>query len=220
MSSSESTVKAETAVTAMTAALASARWISPFEPVVAPAGQRPAYELTGGFEWLAANPEPAPVVVYATAHGIYELFINGVRVGDEELSPGFTSYRTRLQVQRYDISALLLPGENNVSALLSDGWYRGRHGFVRRADGFGTTTSFLAAVVVEPQADLSTPLLVTDDTWVSRASHLTRADLMDGQSVDFRLRASEAVGAADPAGAVDAVGAVGAVAVEIGRAHV
>ena len=88
--------KESSATTAMAAALASAQWISPFEPVVAPAGQRPAYELTGSFEWAGA----APVVIYATAHGIFEPFVNGVRVGNEELSPGFTSYRSRLQIGR------------------------------------------------------------------------------------------------------------------------
>lgn len=173
-----------TAVEAVTQALAPATWISPFEPDAREAGLRPAHELTGSFGWNGATPaDDAAVVVHATAHGVYELFVNGARVGDEELSPGFSSYRARLHVQRWEIGSLLVPGENTVSVLLSDGWFRGRHGFVRRADGFGTRTAFLAAV----SAADGDPLLLTDDGWLSRPSHIVRADLMDGQGVDLRL---------------------------------
>ncbi|PPL19186.1 alpha-L-rhamnosidase [Microterricola pindariensis] len=186
---------------ALTAALASAQWISPHEPVPHPAGQRPAHELTGRFHWDGAATHPAEgaetgaeAVVYATAHGVYELFVNGVRVGDEELSPGFSSYRSRLQVQRWEITALLQAGENTVTVLLSDGWFRGRHGFVRRPDGFGTDTAFLAAVLLEPSAGAARPLLATGAHWESRPSHITRADLMDGQSVDLRLEGLERPG--------------------------
>lgn len=119
--------------------------------------------------------------VHATAHGVYELFINGSRVGHQELTPGFTSYRKRLQVHEWDITDLLLSGQNRVSALLSDGWFRGRHGFERRADGFGNETAFLASITTS-----SGTLAVTDSRWESRESHITRADLMDGQTVDFR----------------------------------
>ncbi|WP_156786239.1 alpha-L-rhamnosidase [Microterricola viridarii] len=190
---------------ALTAALASAQWISPYEPVPHPAGQRPAHELAGRFHWDGAAPETgadagAEAVVYATAHGVYELFVNGVRVGDEELSPGFSSYRSRLQVQRWEITALLQPGENSVTVLLSDGWFRGRHGFVRRADGFGTDTAFLAAVLLEPSTGAARPLLATGAHWESRPSHITRADLMDGQRIDLRLEGPDAPGR--PQGAV------------------
>jgi alpha-L-rhamnosidase len=160
-------------------ALRDAAWISPVETEVAAPGMRPAYWLRSNFTWAT---EDGKATIHATAHGLYELFVNGSRVGDEELTPGFTSYRKRLQVQSWDITDLLVSGGNTVSALLSDGWFRGRHGFERRANGFGTDTAFLAAV--------STPtrtLAVTDDAWRSSESHITRADLMDGQAVDFRL---------------------------------
>jgi alpha-L-rhamnosidase len=58
----------------------------------------------------------------ATAHGIYEFFINGRRVGDLELTPGFTSYDRTLQVQTYDVSDLLHEGTNVLGAVLSGGW--------------------------------------------------------------------------------------------------
>ena len=161
-------------------ALRTAQWIGPYEPEVAPAGQRPAYLLRGTFQLQGVD---TPVTVCATAHGIYEVYVNGVRVGDQELTPGFSSYRARLAVDSFDVTDLVVTGENVVCLVLSDGWFRGRHGFERRPDGFGTRTAALLAVVADPEAE---PLLVTDWTWASRPSHIWRADLMDGQAEDLR----------------------------------
>ena len=93
---------------------------------------------------LGVAPDAATLVV--TAHGLVEVFLNGARVGDDELVPGFTSYRKRLQVFTYDVAGLLRPGANRVEVLLSDGWFRGRHGFERRPDGFGDETALLLAI--------------------------------------------------------------------------
>ncbi|MFJ5958837.1 family 78 glycoside hydrolase catalytic domain [Paenarthrobacter sp. NPDC092416] len=159
-------------------ALRLASWISPAEEQPREPGHRPAYWLRGSFTWTPAD---GVATVHATAHGVYELFVNSKRVGEEELTPGFTSYRKRLQVQEWDITEHLVSGMNVVSVLLSDGWFRGRHGFERRANGFGTETAFLASISAD-----HAPLLTTNEAWQSRESHITRADLMDGQAVDFR----------------------------------
>ena len=73
-----------------------------------PPGERPA--------WLPARrvrgrlePTVASARLYATAHGVYEAFLNGQRVGDAELTPGYTEYRSRLQVQTYDVSRRCAP---------------------------------------------------------------------------------------------------------------
>lgn len=161
-------------------ALAGATWISPAEGTVSSWGRRPAYALRRRFEVVRRT----PVRLYATAHGIYELFLNGVRLGELELTPGFSAYRARLEVQCFDVTDLVAPGANTLVAMLSDGWYRGRHGFERRADGFGTRTSLLAAAM---DAD-GQPLLLTDQRWQCRPSHIWRADLMDGQGEDLRRR--------------------------------
>ena len=73
-----------------------------------------------------------------------------------------------------------------MEVLLSDGWFRGRHGFERRADGFGDETALLLSLRIE-DASGDIREVVTDAAWQWRASHITRADLMDGQTVDFRL---------------------------------
>jgi alpha-L-rhamnosidase len=113
-------------------------WVSPFEEDGAPAGQRPAYELRGH---VTVDRPVARARLYATAHGLYEVFIGGVRVGDLELTPGFTQYGKRLQVQAYDVTDLLssLTGSfAEVTVLLSDGWWRGQVGMLRSSDQWGT----------------------------------------------------------------------------------
>ena len=123
-----------------------AQWIGPDEPVVPAPGERPGYALHTTFT-LDAAPDRART--YATAHGIYELFLNGQRVGDQQLTPGSTSYHTTLQVQTYDVTALLHPGSNTIRAVLTDGWYRGTFGYTRDADMYGTHTAFLAQLEVQ-----------------------------------------------------------------------
>lgn len=167
-------------------ALASADWVAPAEAWVPPAGNRPAYLLRRTFD---AHPTGSRLDVWATAHGVYELFLNGVRVGGEELTPGFTAYRQRLMVQRFDVTELVVEGENTLVVLLSDGWFRGRHGFERRPDGFGTRTALLVSMA--HAANPSEPVVVTDGSWRWRRSHVTRADLMDGQCTDLRLLDAE-----------------------------
>jgi alpha-L-rhamnosidase len=197
-------VTAATSPTSVQNALRDAAWISPVETGCTEAGNRPAYWLRGTFDWTAANQNPDTpnaaderAVVHATAHGIYELFVNGTRVGEDELTPGFTSYRKRLQVQQWDITDLLVRGENVVAALLSDGWFRGRHGFERRPDGFGTETAFLASVTNAPGTEA---FLSTGERWLCRESHITRADLMDGQTTDFRRHEPAGLSPSGPAG--------------------
>lgn len=160
----------------------SATWIGPDEPVVPAPAERPGYALHRDFT-LDAAPESARA--YATAHGIYELFINGQRVGDQELTPGSTSYHTTLQVQAFDITALLRAGTNTVRAVLTDGWYRGTFGFTRDVDMYGTHTALLLQVELESGGTRS--VIGTDESWLVSTTEIAAADLMAGQQVDFRL---------------------------------
>ncbi len=163
----------------------SARWIVPVEPELAPAGRRPAMLVRGEFEL-----PDAPVArarLYATAHGIYEAFVNGRRAGDAELTPGFTEYRDRLQVQVYDITDLLRAGRNAIGAIVSDGWFRGQVGLPRAHDQWGSELGFLAQARVE-FADGSMFVAGTGAGWRSTRSQIEAADLIAGQSVDLRRR--------------------------------
>ncbi|MGO4236185.1 family 78 glycoside hydrolase catalytic domain [Pseudarthrobacter sp. YAF2] len=158
-----------------------AKWIGPGEEEVPAPGERPGWALTKNFT-LDAAPEKARS--YATAHGIYEVFINGRRVGDQQLTPGSTSYNTTLQVQAHDVTGLLREGANTIRAILTDGWYRGSFGYTRDADMYGTHTALLAQLEVESAAGRQ--VIGTDATWQVSATEITSADLMAGQRVDFR----------------------------------
>ncbi|MGY0063853.1 family 78 glycoside hydrolase catalytic domain [Streptomyces sp. LZ34] len=158
-----------------------AMWIEPAECERPAAGRRPAYLLRHAFE-LSEPPDRARL--YATAHGVYEMFVNGIRVGDQELTPGFTSYLSRLHVQTYDVTDLLRPGANVVGTVLSDGRFRGCNGTQRIPDGFGTRTALLAELHTlfgEGRAGV----VRTGAEWRSCVAEITAADLMEGQRVDF-----------------------------------
>src|SRR5262249_1456277 len=63
--------------------------------------------------------------IYATALGLYELYLNGQRVGQDYFNPGWTVYRKRLQYQTYDVTSLVTNGRNAIGAVVGDGWYAG-----------------------------------------------------------------------------------------------
>lgn len=160
-----------------------ASWVTPVEPDDAGYGRRPAHLLRGGFSL------PEDVVsarLYATALGVYTATVNGRRVGTDELAPGSTSYDRTLYAQAHDVTALVVAGENRVEIELSDGWYRGQVGAFRLPSAWGTTLG--ARVEVHAKlADGSVHVSGSDEGWVSLSSSTTRADLMDGQSVDFTI---------------------------------
>ncbi len=162
----------------------SAGWIAPVEPDDLPERQRPVHQLATG---IRLDGEVTGAVLHVTAHGLYEAFVNGTRVGDQELTPGWTAYRSRLQVQSFDVTGLIHPGDNVVGALLSDGWWRGQNSVARRVDDYGTTTALLAQLDVT-LADGSTLSFGTGDGWRSTPSHILRADLIAGEVHDLRAR--------------------------------
>ena len=123
---------------------------------------------------------------YATARGLYELFVNGERVGDDELTPGFTSYRAHLHVQTFDITSLLRQGDNELRVVLSDGWYRGQVGYTCEHDVYGSEIASLVQVEVD-----GSPVAATGTGWQSALGSIVRADLIAGQHVDQRVAEEE-----------------------------
>src|SRR5215468_579221 len=159
-------------------------WVEPTEPAGGPGRQRPAYHLAGEFD---APPAIASAYLHATAHGLYEAFVNGTRIDDHELTPGFTAYRKRLQVQTFNVTDLIIEGRNALGAILSDGWWRGQNSVARRVDDYGYSTAFLAQLVVTLKSG-DVVIFGTDFTWRSSPSHVVRADLIAGEVHDLRLR--------------------------------
>ena len=104
---------------------------------------------------LVDVPPFAEARLYVTALGLYEAFLDGQRVGDAELTPGYTQYRARVQYQAYDVAPLLRPGRHVLAVLLADGWYRGQVGLPRAADQYGGDVALRAQVEVRDRAGLA-----------------------------------------------------------------
>ena len=85
---------------------------------------------------------------YVTSHGLYEMAINGQRVGDAVLTPGWTSYNKRLQYQTYDVTPLLKQGPNAVGVTLGNGWYRGNLAWDDKRNIYGNRLGLLMQIVV------------------------------------------------------------------------
>src|SRR4051794_6122540 len=143
----------------------SARFVS---PVTHAALEAPAPLLRTSFEVVG---EVAGATLYATAHGLYEVRINGRRAGDQLLAPGWTSYHHRLRYQTYDVGDLLVPGHNEIDVLLGNGWYRGRLGFLGRRGLYGDRLALLAQLEVTA-ADGSVQTVATDESWTARDSRV------------------------------------------------
>lgn len=164
-----------------------ASWISPVEvdPAASP-GARPAYDLTGRVE---VDREVAAARLYSTALGLYTAAIDGQRVGGIELAPGSTSYDRTLYAQVADVTDLLAAGQHRLTLTLSDGWYRGQVGAFRLPAGWGDTLAARAELHLD-YADGSHEVIRTDGGWTSTRSPITRADLMDGQTLDLTAPAA------------------------------
>ncbi|MCC6677588.1 MAG: family 78 glycoside hydrolase catalytic domain [Phycisphaerales bacterium] len=123
--------------------------------------------------------------LYATALGLYEARLNGERVGDAVLAPEWTDYAKRVQVQTYDVTPLIHPGENAIAAILADGWFAGKVGLFSR-EIYGTQLALRAQLEVE-LADGSRTTIATDGSWAGTSEGPWRAtDILDGVTYDAR----------------------------------
>src|SRR4030043_799052 len=106
----------------------------------------------------------AKAEVYVTSHGFYELHLNGKKVGDQVLTPGWTSYGKRLQYQVYDVTGQVTKGKNAIGAFLGDGWYRGTLAWGNNWDIYGKRLGLLFQLRIVP-SDGSESFIVTDEAW-------------------------------------------------------
>ncbi|RYZ31602.1 MAG: alpha-L-rhamnosidase, partial [Propionibacteriaceae bacterium] len=124
----------------------------------------------------------------ATAHGVYEAFLNGRRVGDDVLSPGWSSYEWRLRYNEHDVTALLAetPAEGTVLGLaLGNGWFRGRLGWTGGRAYYGSELGAFAQLEIA-YADGHVQTVVTDESWTAGPSAVLANDLYDGETIDAR----------------------------------
>ncbi|MBO7303655.1 MAG: family 78 glycoside hydrolase catalytic domain [Clostridia bacterium] len=125
--------------------------------------------------------------IYVSACGLYELALNGKRVGDFVLAPGHTDYRKRVQYQTYDVTEQIKSGNNVITASLADGWYRGSCGAWGLKNQYGAQTKLLVQLEIEKN-DGTRQTVVTDGSWAwSNDGERVFADNQDGEKVDARL---------------------------------
>jgi len=122
--------------------------------------------------------------LYVTALGLYEVYLNGKRVGDHVFAPGWTDYNKRVMYQTYDVTNMLRIGENALGAVLGDGWYAGYVGLGGR-NRYGAFPLLLCQLEIE-YAGGSSAVVVSDETW--RASHgpILASDMLMGETYDAR----------------------------------
>lgn len=124
--------------------------------------------------------------VYATALGVYDFLLNGEKVGDRYLAPGFTSYKSHLQYQRYDITTLL-KDQNDLHFVVAGGWAVGSFVFTRANRVSADRQALFAQIDIEYE-DGTRERICTDENWsVARRGPYLSADLYDGQTYDARI---------------------------------
>lgn len=122
--------------------------------------------------------------VYVTSHGFYELHINGKRVGDQVLTPGWTSYGKRLQYQVYDVTNMIVKGNNAVGAILGDGWYRGTLAWGKNWAVYGKNLGILFQLKIS-YSDGSDATIISDESWkVSNKGAIRMNDIYNGETYD------------------------------------
>ncbi|MBA2330230.1 MAG: family 78 glycoside hydrolase catalytic domain, partial [Flavisolibacter sp.] len=124
-------------------------------------------------------------VAYITSMGLYEAFINGKRVGDLYLTPGWTSYRNRLQYQVYDVTLLLQNGANAIGVALGSGWFRGNIGWESNKNVYGKDLALLFQLQIT-YADGTKEMIVSDDTWKCTTGAIRSSDIYNGELYDAR----------------------------------
>ncbi len=157
-----------------------AKWIQPGYTEDSIGRPSPLFrkEFVSGRKLLSAT-------AYITAHGLYEARINGQRIGDAYLTPGWTAYQKRLQYQVYDVTDLVRSGKNAVGITLGSGWYRGYLAFENQHNIYGKDISLLFQLVLS-YSDGSTAVIGSDDSWKSSTGNIRSSEIYNGETIDAR----------------------------------
>ena len=159
-----------------------ARWIGPgFQEDTT---QRPSPVFRKEFSTQQGK-QIASATAYITAHGMYEAQLNGQRIGDAYLTPGWTSYDERLQYQVYDVTDRLQSGENALGVTLGSGWYRGYIGFAGQKNFYGDDIALLFQLDIH-YTDGTSESILSDDSWKSSTGPILSAEIYDGETYDAR----------------------------------
>ncbi|WP_425553309.1 family 78 glycoside hydrolase catalytic domain [Gryllotalpicola koreensis] len=144
-----------------------------------------APQLRTEFETEREHGAVRRATLLVTARGLVEAWLNGRRVCDDVLTPGWSSYEWRLRYASYDVTTLIQ--ERTVVGLsLGKGWFGGRLGWSGKGSFYGDELGAFAQLEIEFE-DGTVQLVVTDESWRSGPSAVLANDLYDGQTIDARL---------------------------------
>lgn len=127
----------------------------------------------------------ASATAYITSHGLYEAFINGKRVGNYFLTPGWTSYNKRLQYQVYDVTSLLQSGANAVGVALGSGWYRSPLAWEANKELYGKDLALLFQMHLR-YTDGTEETIVSDGSWKGGTGAVQSSEIYNGEVYDAR----------------------------------
>lgn len=125
--------------------------------------------------------------LYISSLGLYVAEINGQRVGDQVLTPGWTSFQHRVQYQTFDVSSMLNIGDNAMGVVLGNGWYRAFRPNSQNVDGYGSESLDVMAQLEVLYADGTREVICTDPSWKSSTGPILGSTIYDGESYDARL---------------------------------
>ncbi len=145
-------------------------------------GSKPSHYLRKEF---TASKRVKSARIYVSALGLYELYLNGEKVGDELFTPGWTSYKNRIQYQTYDVTSML-KSENMLGAILGDGWYRGNIGFRNQRNYYGDKIALIAQLQIT-YSDGTTETIGTDESWKATTGPIIFSDIYNGETYDARM---------------------------------
>ncbi len=127
--------------------------------------------------------------LYICGLGLYEVYLNGEKVGDQYLTPYYTDYRGWIQYQTYDVARCLRAGENRIDVWLGDGWYKGRFGYMYKGvlqEYYGDEFKLLADLYMV-DADGLTRVVGTDENWLALKSPVVASGIYSGEIYDARM---------------------------------
>jgi alpha-L-rhamnosidase len=123
---------------------------------------------------------------YVTSHGLYEMHLNGRRVGDELFTPGWTSYNKRLQYQTYDVTGLVRNGDNAAGVMLGNGWYRGNLAWEGKRNIYGDRLGLLLQIKIIYK-DGREEVIGSDQNWKATTGPILMSEIYHGETYDARL---------------------------------
>lgn len=117
---------------------------------------------------------------------MYELSVNGQRVGNDWFTPGWTNYNKRLQYQTYDVTDSFTTGENRIGALLGNGWFAGEIAFKEQKLFYGNRRALLCQLHIKLANDQEL-IVKSDGSWLHTSSPILMSELYHGETYDARL---------------------------------